>query len=205
MTILVDDGVFEIAMKATPQTIMDFAVTNKVVGWALANEASEEGVGVPIVIIGVTLFTSEGQMASGQAAALSQALLVADGKEPALWLSLSFDEATKAQQNGIVAATKAKLAQLELLKKAQGLNGLLKSKGNLVAYIYYKQVPEDLDENKGSVKYWGDFAKDKEEKMTLYGTTIPLALFALAVILVIAAISFFLMRPKDEDVPEEEE
>ncbi len=78
-------------------------------------------------------------------------------------------------------------------------------RGNEVAFIYYKQVPENVDDNKGSVKYWGDFAKDKENQMTLFGTTIPLALFALAVILVIAAISFFLMRPKDEDVPEEEE
>jgi hypothetical protein len=198
ITILVDDGIYEIAMKATPQTLMEFAMTNKVVGWALT------GAGVPIVIIGVTLFTTEGMMAAGQAGALSNALLVADGKEPALELSLRFDGTTVAQQKAMVSATKAKLNLLGQLKMAHALNGLLKSKGNEVAFIYYKQVPDDIDENKGSVKYWGDFAKEKENQMTLFGTTIPLALFALAVILVIAAISFFLMRPKDEDVPPEE-
>jgi hypothetical protein len=117
---------------------------------------------------------------------------------------LRFNDATIAQQQGLVAATKAKLELLGKLKMAHGLNTLLKSKGNKVAFVYYKQVPVDIDANKGSVKYWGDFAKEKEQQMTLFGTTIPLALFALAVILVIAAISFFLMRPKEEEPQDEE-
>jgi hypothetical protein len=198
ITMLVYNGpllAYEIEIRASPETLGDLALANQVMLWSML---PHDDAGVPVVSIEVSLYAAEGAMAAAQAAALSNALLVADGVEPALDMSIRFDASTIEQQKGLVTATKANLALLAKLKMAWGLKGLLASKGNQVAYIYYAQVPLDVDENKGSVKYWGDFAKEKEEQMTLFGTTIPLALFALAVILVIAAISFFLMKPKEE-------
>jgi len=175
------------------------AQANFVTGWAI------EGTGIPVMSVDSVLRPDESAMAVGKSMMLSKALLVADGARPALDLDIEFDDATIAQQMATVAQTKEKLVLLEKLKGAHMVDALLKSQDppNRVAYVFYAQVPEDIDDNKGSIAYWGDFAKEKEDKANLYGTKVPLLLYAIAVILVIGAISFFLMKPKGE--PEKEE
>ncbi|MDG6223975.1 MAG: porin PorA family protein [Candidatus Thermoplasmatota archaeon] len=190
------DPIYVIEMYSDTQTLMGFQMANVFIGWAIGQQ------GIEIISAEVSMPPEDSAMATAKAAALSNALLVADGIEPALELDLEFDEETVAGQMALVVGTKENLALLGKLKAAHGLDQLLRSKDNEIAYVYYKQVPEDIDDNKGSVKYWGDFAKDKEESAKLYGQTIPLLLYALAVILVIAAISFFLMKPKEEGLEE---
>lgn len=186
------DPIYVIEMLSDMQTLVDFHMANVFIGWAISGE------GIEILSANVSMPTEDSGMAAAKAAALSNALLVADGIEPALELDIEFNEATIAAQKALTVQTKVNLGLLGKLKAAHGLDQLLRSKDRQVVYVYYKQVPEDLDENKGSVKYWGDFAREKEEKAKLFGQTIPLLLYALAVILVIAAISFFLMKPKEE-------
>ena len=185
---------------ATGETKMGWAVVNKMIGWALSKKP------VAVLEAEATLAVDEAAAAAMKAQYMAQLLLIADGVEPALDLSMAFNATTKATMKATATATKAQLAQLPLLIQAHAIDDLLKSKGNLVAFVYYKQVDENVDENKGSVAYWADFAKGKEDKAILMGTTIPIILYLMAGALIIVGIALILRAGKtEEELPEPEE
>ncbi len=170
---------------STTQTSMQ--TSNAMVGWALS------GADMTILSVQTVLSDNDVTAAVGKAAFTSPLLDIADGDEPALILDISFDEDTKASMVVKYEETMASLADLEALKGAHQMDGLLKSMNNRVAYVYYKQVWEDVDDNKGSVDYWGGFAKDKEDEYNFAAKTIPTILYLLAVLLIIVGVIFIIM------------
>jgi len=163
------------------------ALNNRVIGWALS------GHGVNVLDAEIDLAEEDAAYASAKAPALSNSLLVADGKRPALDLSLSFNGTTKAN---MMESTYSLMGLLTLYSNVQ-------TNGELAAHVYYEQVDEDVNENKGSVEYWGDFAREKQDYIDLMGTTVPLVLYVIGLILVLVAIVLFVVKPGKGE-PEEE-
>jgi len=189
---------------ATEGTRSYWAQANWLMGWALL------GTHVPVLSTDTELYQLEQQTAVGKALYTSQLLLIADGTMPALDLNIAFNATTKEMMKAKATATKAQLAQIPLLMQAHAMKSLLASKGNLVAYVYYKQVDEDVgvyEDIDGSVKYWGDFSKEKDDELELMGETVPSILFALFVVLVVIGAIVLVMSGKpaeeEEEPPEE--
>jgi hypothetical protein len=186
---------------AIDSTRSEWAKANWLIGWALA------GNHIPVLSTDIELYQLEQQTAVGKALYTTQLLLIADGTKPALDLNIIFNASTKAMMKDKAIATKAQLAQIPLLMQAQAMKALLASKGNLVAYVYYKQVDEDTGvypDIDGSVKYWGDFSKEKDDELNLMGETVPSILFALFVVLVVIGAIILVMAGKPPEKEEEE-
>ncbi len=186
---------------ATEGTRTLWAQANWLMGWALM------GTHVPVLSTDIELYQLEQQTAVGKALYTTQLLLIADGTKPALDLDMAFNATTKEMMKAKATATKGMLAQLPQLMKAHAMKALLASKGNLVAYVYYKQVDEDVPaytDIDGSVKYWGDFSKEKDDELKLMGETVPSILFALFVVLVVIGAIILVMTGKPPEKEEEE-
>mgnify|MGYP006955162274 CR=1 FL=1 len=139
-------------------------------------------------------------------AAMTQGLLdVADGDRPALEIHTMMNETTKAAMLAQVGQTHALLAQLEGLQILYGLNGLLGANDNEVAFVYYTQLEDEPAgyDYEGSVKYHGEEAKKIDDTVTLMGTTVPIILFVIAVVLSLVGIALILAGPKGEPIEEE--
>jgi hypothetical protein len=146
-------------------------------------------------------------MAVAKAATTSNSLMIADGEKPALELHLSLDEATKQTMMATATETGLLLDQIPGLQQLHGMKAALGDNDNQVAYVYYKQVPENIEgvsNGEGSVEFFADFAKETDDQIQLMGTTIPLILYAAALIVILLGIVLLMTGKKpQEKMPEE--
>ncbi|MGA1849144.1 MAG: porin PorA family protein [Thermoplasmatota archaeon] len=179
-------------------------------GWALLAQPAE------VLTVGMELYDMEVAYNTAKAVVTQGLLKVADGVEPALVLDLSMNETTRAEMLLKVQETLALLEQLEGLKSLHQFNDLLAFSGHQIALVYYKQLDEDPEgaEESGSVEYHGSEAKKVDDTISMYGTTIPIILYVVMIVLVLVGIALILAGPKeappeeeeeDEEPPEEEE
>jgi|GEM_PF-3352739 len=205
MILLLENGTFpfspmEAVFEATEETLLGMELSNKVLSWAVS------GVHAPVLEVSMDLYDMEADAAVMKAAATGQLLLIADGRRPALELELSFNETTKATMLATAAATKAQLDQLPLLVGAHMLDDLLKANDNLVLYVFYEQVDEDVevfDGVDGSVEYWGEQAKEAEDTVERLEVTLPTILYVLAGIGIVIGIVLLLAKGKRTEEAEE--
>ncbi|MGA1821318.1 MAG: porin PorA family protein [Thermoplasmatota archaeon] len=192
------NNTFETSEKSLEKMVQSNVVTL----WAMDGD--------PITVLEVSslLSADDKAMAQGKAIVTQGLLKVADGIEPALDLTLSFNATTKETMKQTALATKAQLALIPGLMILKGMKMVLESRDNLFIHAYYTQVEEDVEgvsDGTGSVEYWGDFCKDLEDELQLFGTTIPIALYAGAAILIVAAVALILTAGKPPGEEDEEE
>jgi hypothetical protein len=88
------------------------------------------------------------------------------------------------------------------------LNDLLVSRDNQVLYVYSMKVDRQEDLNEfmdidGSVEYWADIAKDKDDEYELWAVTIPTFLFiAAGVVFVVGIVLIIAPGRKTEEAEE---
>ena len=185
----------------TPESELNMGVSNKVVSWAIS------GVGQVILDASTTLHEDDTMMAVVKATATSNSLMIADGERPALELHLSMDEVTKQRMVATATETGLLLDQIPGLQQLHGMKAALGANDNQVAYVYYKQVPENIEgvsNGEGSVEFFADFAKETDDQIQLMGTTIPLILYAAALIMILLGIVLLMTGKKpQEQMPEE--
>jgi hypothetical protein len=181
---------------------LDTAMKNTVMAWAIMGDEKR------VLDISMELYDMEAQAAVMKAKATMSLLDIADGDKAAMVLSLALDSATKA---GLIETASGKVSDLQDLASLVGayqLNGLLDSRDNLVLYVYYKKVDEDKDLNEfedldGSVKYWADIAKDKDDEYEKFATTIPTILYILAGVGIIIGLVLILAPGRKTEEAEE--
>jgi len=200
-TVLPAPGYLMVTFMASDESKLSSAMGNAVMGWSISQMPA------PVLDVSMSLYDMEVTYNIAKAAVTQGLLDVADGDEPALDIHLTMNATTKAAMIAKVEATLASLMQLEGLKALHGLNMILVNAENEVAHVYYKQLDEDPEgaENKGSVKYHGEESKKIDDKLNLYGTTIPIVLFVIAVVLILVGIALMVAGPKEEPVEEDDE
>ena len=206
MTITMDvdtgpGGWINSTFQSTPESNYDMAVSNKVVSWAIL------GTGEKVLDTSTVMEEGETAMAVAKAMMTSKALMIADGVRPALELHIEFDDATRgemiatATEMGLLLDQLPGLQQLHLMKQALEFNN------NQVAHVYYKQVPEDIEgvsNGEGSVEFFADSAKETDASIQLMGTTLPLIMYVVALVLIIISIAILMSGKKEEEgIPEE--
>jgi len=193
----------QITFPATEETKAAAALGSAVMGWALSQMP------VKVLDVEMSLYDMEVTYNVGKAAYTQGLLEVADGLKPALDLHMYFNGTTKEMMKTTAMETKALLAQIPGLMQLHAIKNLLASQEDpdRVAFVYYKQLETDREDTdyEGSVEYWSDMAKEMEDTLNLYGTTLPIVLYVIAAILILIGIALIVAGPKEEGVEEEEE
>jgi hypothetical protein len=181
---------------------VETAMFNAVMGWSILGTPKK------VLEVEMELYDIEAQAAVMKAAATSKLLEIADGARAAMELELSFNATTKATLLATATATVAQLNQLPALIGAHMMKNLLASKDNKVLYVYYKKVDEDKDLKEfedvdGTVKYWADIAKEKDEEYEKFAMVIPTILYVFAGIGIIVGIVLILAPGRKTEEAEE--
>ncbi|MEA3559699.1 MAG: hypothetical protein U9R75_10640, partial [Candidatus Thermoplasmatota archaeon] len=189
-----------LSFSASDDTKTSSILGNAVMGWAISEMPAE------VLSAEMSLYEMEVAYNIGKATVTQGLFDVADGDKPALDLHIYFNETTKATMVATAEGTLALLTQLEGLNTLHGLDTILGLYDNQVIHAYYTQIEEDPEgsEIEGSVEYHGAEAKKIDDYLALRGTTIPVATYVVALVLVIVGISLILVGGKEEEVPEEE-
>ncbi|MBN1390217.1 MAG: DUF3068 domain-containing protein [Candidatus Thermoplasmatota archaeon] len=186
--------------------MLDFAASENTKGSALEGSAvmawALSGMPVEVLTVEMEMYSMEVMYNVGKAGVTQNMLDIADGDEPALDLFLEFNSTTRETMKQTAQATLQTIQGLNMLK---GMKAILEANDDTYMHVYYSQV----DEGDGSIEYWGNEAKHMEDQLALFGTTIPVILFVVMLVLVLAGIALLIAGPKEapaeEELPEDEE
>jgi len=191
-TVLPAPGYMLITFSASEETRSMAVLGSAVMKWAISGMPAE------VLAVEMELYDMEVTYNVAKAGATRNMLDIADGDEPALDLYLEFNTTTRATMKQTAIATLQMVQGLNMLK---GMKALLQSNDDTYMHVYYSQV----EEGDGSIEYWGEEAKHMEDRLALFGTTIPVILYVLMIVFVLVGIALILAGPREAPPGEQEE
>jgi hypothetical protein len=191
-TALPPPGYLMVSFSASEETKGSAMLGSMVMAWAISQMPAE------VLSVDMELYDMEVVYNAAKASATQIMLDIADGDEPVLDLHLMFNTTTKEMMKQTAVAT---LQMVEGLNMLKGMKMVLEANDDIYMHVYYAQV----EEGDGSIEYWGEEAKHIEDQLNMFGTTIPIILYVVMIVLILVGIALILAGPKEMPPEEEEE